>query len=490
MTRSPSCTLGRLLSSKVLSADNVPTFIRTGSAFVFVTATAICVFGLRFEMDQIAFRQATQEMQQIRSALETNEETLSLLKDAETGQRGYLLTGSVEKLEPYANSQMAVLNSLARLSRLLVTHQEAAKKAELLHVLVSEKLETIRRSIYLYDAVGPGAAQRLVRTERDRQLMDQIRLVSAAIKAEESAQLDRSSHFLEHTIYASHWFVAFGTLALVMLVFIAGFSARHEIGRQTRLTEQLLAANGDLRRANEDLEQFAYISSHDLQEPVRTVKLFTQLLNKKLAGRLDVDSQGHMQHILAAAQRISALISDVLQYAQVAARKPEPEFVDMERVFADVIGGCGALIRETNAEITHEPLPTLWAQPGQITIVLENLITNALKYRSQKCPKVQIRALERVNEWVFSVVDNGLGFDMRYSQQIFGLCKRLQSGVSGTGIGLAIARRIVENHRGNIWAISEPGQGSIFTFTIPHGGSAHFEVDSYRRRLPVHARVR
>ncbi|MGI8746334.1 MAG: sensor histidine kinase [Bryobacteraceae bacterium] len=472
------CKLGRLTLSQVLNHENIRVFIRSGSGFFLAAAMGICGFGLEFHMDHMAFQRATLETQHIRSVLEANEETLSLLKDAETGQRGYLLTGVVEDLEPYANSQWAVLNSVAKLSRCLRAQMGTATRGEILNVLVSEKLEMIRRSIYLYDTVGPDAALGLVRTDHDRQLMNQIRLVCAALKTEGLAQLEASSRVLERTIDTSHWFVSFGSSVLVCLLLVASVIVRQETKRQIRLTDQLAASNDDLRRANVDLEQFAYVSSHDLQEPLRTVSIFTELLNKKLTGQLDENTRIYMQYIVSAAQRSITLVSGALQYAQVSLKRPQSELVDMERVFAEVLGGCGALIQETGAEITHDALPTVFAQSSQLAIVLENLLTNALKYRSQLRPKIHVHAQQRGRHWLFSVEDNGVGFDMHYSRQIFGLCKRLQSEVPGTGIGLAISKRIVENHGGEIWATSGLGKGSTFAFTLVQSEVANSALES------------
>lgn len=462
MTTPKFCTLARLH----LSYTRLRVFIRSGSGFFLAAVVGIFGFGIRFHMDQMAFDRTTLETQRIRSVLQANEETLSLLKDAETAQRGYLLTGVPDELEPYANSQQAVLKSLTRLARCLRAEMGTAREAELLSALVSEKLEMIRRSIHLYDTIGPQAGLGLVRTDRDRQLTNQIRVVCGGLKSQVSAQLEASSLVLQRTIDASHWFVSFGASALVCLLLIASIIVRNENKRQIRLTEQLAANNDQLRRANVDLEQFAYVSSHDLQEPLRTVSMFAELLNKQLAGHVDENTQMYLQYIVSAAQRSRNLVCDALKYAQISLNKPQSEFVDMEGIFMQVLGGCGALIQETGANITHELLPTVFAESRQLAIVLENLLTNALKYRSQCRPKVHFSAKKRGRYWLFSIQDNGTGFDMRYSQQIFGLCKRLRRDVPGVGIGLAVSKRIIENHGGEIWVTSELGRGSTFTFTL------------------------
>ena len=467
------CTLAGPRSLRTVSGS-IRLFFRSGSVLFFAAVLTLGGLGLRFGLDQRAFRLATDGTQRIRRVIDATDQILSLLKDAETGQRGYLLNGIVDDLEPYANSQRAVLYSLARLDRALVPHSPTEAQVALLNLLVAQKLEVMRRSIYLYDTVGPQAAYALVRTDHGRQLMNQIRLVCGELKDLELGQLESSERVLQQSISASRIFVSSGGGVLVSLLLVASVVVRQEIRRQERLIEQrehtnilLQMANEKLHRANEDLEQFAYISAHDLQEPLRTIIVFTQLLEKGFAHHVDKQVVLYMHNIVSSGHRMSALVAGALKYAELSIGNPDLQLVDVEEIFSEVVQGCGAVIQETDASVTHDPLPSVRAQSAQVAMLLQNLITNGLKYRIQgQPPQIHVHAEARGDEWLFSVEDKGIGFDMKYSQQIFGLFKRLNREIPGTGLGLAVCKRIVENHGGRIWATSKLGEGSTFWFML------------------------
>jgi len=241
-----------------------------------------------------------------------------------------------------------------------------------------------------------------------------------------------------------------------------------DITHRKEAEDALRAANENLKRANADLEQFAYISSHDLQEPLRTISVFTERLDHSLTGRLDEEGKKSIGFILSAAARMRSLITDTLRYTQLSAESPHFTATNMEELVGRVLRDCKVLIEETGAVVTREPLPTVRAQASHMEVVFRNLLTNALKYRGDTPPLVHIRAEEEGNDWVFSVQDNGIGFQPQYAQQIFGFFKRLHGReVPGTGIGLALCKRIIESHGGRIWATSQEGLGATFYFTLP-----------------------
>lgn len=235
--------------------------------------------------------------------------------------------------------------------------------------------------------------------------------------------------------------------------------------------DALRKANEALSRANDDLQQFAYISSHDLQEPLRVMTIFTQKLEANLRDQLNAENKQYMEYIVSSARRMSSLVADALQYAQLSTFQLRPSEVSMDRVFTAAVSDCDGLIRASGAEITHDPLPSLQGQGSHLQAVLRNLITNAIKYRSSEPPRIHASAERHGNFWQLQLKDNGIGFDPQYSEQIFRVFKRLHGHeIPGTGIGLALCKRIVENHGGRIWAVSKPGQGSTFFFTLPATG--------------------
>jgi PAS domain S-box-containing protein len=239
--------------------------------------------------------------------------------------------------------------------------------------------------------------------------------------------------------------------------------------RVTERTRELMRSNEALRRSNDDLGQFAYAASHDLQEPLRMVALYSQIIQKRYAERLDADAQQLFGFVVGGARRMEMLLKDLLAYSQTSSSSEGPaEPVDFGKAIRKVILNLQAAIEENGAQITWDPLPTVHAHEIRLVQLLQNLIGNAIKYRSAEPPEIHVSAQRGPEEWLFSVKDNGIGIEPEYSQQVFGIFKRLHGqAYEGTGIGLAICQRIVERYGGRIWVESKPGAGSVFCFTIP-----------------------
>jgi chemotaxis family two-component system sensor kinase Cph1 len=244
-------------------------------------------------------------------------------------------------------------------------------------------------------------------------------------------------------------------------------------GTVADITERKLVEE-NLRRANKDLEQFAFSASHDLQEPLRNVIIYSQLVQQRYANQLDEEAQLFLNLMVEGAKRASKLISDLLAYTEAVQSQTEaPGDVDATEVLKTVIGNLSARIQETCAEVTYGPMPSVPILAIHLELVLQNLIGNALKYRKQsESPRVQIAAVQENNCWQFSVSDNGIGVPEEYRKYIFGLFKRLHQSdekYPGTGIGLAICVKVLERYGGRIWIESQPDQGTTFYFTIPIG---------------------
>lgn len=246
------------------------------------------------------------------------------------------------------------------------------------------------------------------------------------------------------------------------------------IGTCTDIDEQKRSEE-DLRRANQALEHFAFAASHDLQEPLRNVAVYTQLLRKRYGAALGGQANDFMQVIVDGAQRMSRLVSDLLAYTSVTSSDREPTgTVDAEKVFEQVLMDIHQVVRECKGEITHDPLPTVSVKNAHLRQLLQNLIGNALKYRQDdQPPAVHVSVLRLDSQWRFSVRDNGIGIAREYQEQVFGVFRRLHANegkYAGTGIGLAICQRIVERYGGRIWVESQLGQGATFHFTLPDEG--------------------
>jgi PAS domain S-box-containing protein len=233
---------------------------------------------------------------------------------------------------------------------------------------------------------------------------------------------------------------------------------------------QAQAASRDLERSNTDLERFAFVASHDLQEPLRVVTSFSQLLGRRYKGQLDKQADEYLDYILTGTRRMAALIEDLLSYSQIVHSTEKGEPVDCSVVLDKVLESCRVTIEESEAIVTRDPLPVVEGDEGQISQLFHNLLTNALKYRKREAaPEVHVSARRTANEWIFSFSDNGIGIAKEYLQQIFVIFKRLhkKTAYPGTGIGLALCQRIIEGQAGRIWVESEPGVGSTFYFTWP-----------------------
>jgi PAS domain S-box-containing protein len=238
-----------------------------------------------------------------------------------------------------------------------------------------------------------------------------------------------------------------------------------------RERERVEEANLALRRANSDLEQFAYSASHDLQEPLRMVSIYSQMLKKKFSGQLGPAGEEFIGYTIQGATRMENLVRDLLAYTRASSVSDEAiTLVDANQVLEYAITGLKLAIDQAGGSVTSSPLPVVRIRAVHLQQIFQNLITNALKYRGSEPPRIHVAAERRNEEWMFSVADNGIGIDHRYQEQIFGIFKRLHSAAeySGTGIGLAICRRIVDRAGGKIWVESELGKGSRFCFTLPH----------------------
>jgi len=245
---------------------------------------------------------------------------------------------------------------------------------------------------------------------------------------------------------------------------------------QAELLEQETCYSQELARSNAELEQFAYVASHDLQEPLRTLASYAKLLSRRYSGQLDDRADRFIQYIVEEALRMQALINDLLRYSRVGRQAQNFAPCDTRAVFDIVVSRLQDAIATSGATVTCGELPTLMADERQLVQLFQNLIGNAIKYRSQEPPVVQVGAVRQEGQWLFWVRDNGIGIDPKYAERIFVIFQRLHTHeeYSGTGIGLAIAAKIVERHGGRIWVESESGQGATFYFTLRDLGVSSF----------------
>ncbi len=247
--------------------------------------------------------------------------------------------------------------------------------------------------------------------------------------------------------------------------FVAVFD---NITERKRAEDELKKRTEELARSNAELEQFVYIASHYLQEPLRTVSNFSQLLGRRYKDKLDAKADQFIGFIVDGATRMQEMIDDLLEYSRVSTRTKPFEPTNCETVFDQALANVKEAVEESDALVTHDPLPTVMADASQIVQLFQNLLSNAIKFRKEK-PRITVSAAQRGNEWFFSVQDNGIGIAPEFMEHIFKMFEREHASAEypGTGVGLAICKKIVERHGGRIWVESEQGKGSTFYFTIP-----------------------
>jgi len=253
---------------------------------------------------------------------------------------------------------------------------------------------------------------------------------------------------------------------------IGQLMARREAEEEARIAHDELEVKArELERSNEELQQFAYVASHDLQEPLRMVSSYTQLLGRRYGDRLDGDAKEFMEFIVDGAARMKQLIEDLLAYSRVGTRGRELSPTSSGAALEKALTNLRAAQEASGAEVTHDEMPEVLADGAQLTQVFQNLIGNAMKFRAEDKPRIHVGAEARDKVWVFTVRDNGIGLDAQYADRIFMMFQRLHNKTEypGTGIGLAICKKIVERHGGHIWVESKPGEGATFGFTLPKG---------------------
>ncbi|MEV4597169.1 ATP-binding protein [Amycolatopsis sp. NPDC049253] len=436
------------------------------------------------------------------------------LLNQETGIRGFLLTGQRDFLDPYLagrTQQDAATAELRRLGALPGTQ-------------VGDDLETVLRAAGAWqDAVtkpaSPGASPGVGAADAGKALFDRVRTTLDTLTADLSAARDSGRADLNGA--ATSLTVLLLVIAgLVVILFVLLWvwlrrvitvpimrlaaevrevSATGDIHRPVRGTgprelvelgadvdamrlrivsevselehahELLDTRTQELERSNSDLEQFAYVASHDLQEPLRKVASFCQLLERRYKGQLDERGEQYIAFAVDGAKRMQNLINDLLSFSRVGRRAGEMTVVDTGKLLDEALGNLESVIEETGARVERGELPEVRGEGPLLTAVLQNLVNNALKFHGEVPPVVRVSAERQGDEWQFSVSDNGIGIEEQYAERIFVIFQRLhsKSAYSGTGIGLAMCRKIVEFHGGRIWLDTDVTEGSRFRFTLP-----------------------
>lgn len=426
---------------------------------------------------------------------------LSTIQDAETGQRGYLLTGSPTYLAPYTAARAAMPSRLANLIALAASSGIPVATWAPLKAAEAAKMSELEQTIHLYDTAGPLPAIQELRTNRGFREMAQIRHIVTRIKDQQTAAYidrNRQTQITERNLgIALSCGVGIAVALLGSAFRLSQSYARRrdadeaEIRRlneelESRVRERTAAldartqesearaadlerSNADLERSNADLMQFASIASHDLQEPLRMIASYMGMLSLRYGSSLDDTAKTYIEFAVKGARRMQTLVSDLLSYSRAGTQALSKELIPFDRILQRATENLHVAIQESAARISYSQLPVVEIDPVKMVQVVQNLLGNAIKFRKPDALlQVEITVERQGPLWLFSVKDNGIGFEPKYKDRIFLVFQRLHGAgrYPGNGIGLSICRRIVEHHGGRLWAESEPGIGSTFRFTL------------------------
>jgi signal transduction histidine kinase len=344
---------------------------------------------------------------------------------------------------------------------------------------VRERLKQTDHVIQLQQEKGFAAAIEQTKSTDSDGTMGRVRLASIDLLKTLSAREDYYLKTQRQINTAAFIFFGIGTVVMIGVMYWLYNEVLSYIHARDQAQQQLEKFNADLQaivdertrelvEANRELQQFAYVASHDLQEPLRTITSFSQLLAVRYKGKLEEDADEFIGYIVTASKRMTDLINGLLQIVRLRKAGQPTTRVSFDKLLDDAEAALQASIRENGARIERGPMPELLVDRVQLLQVFQNLISNAIKYRRKESPVIRIQAKRGIADWEFSVSDNGRGFGQEFSERIFGLFQRLHGReVEGTGMGLSIARRIIERHGGRIWAESKENVGSTFSFTLP-----------------------
>jgi signal transduction histidine kinase len=463
---------------------------RTKSVYVWIAAIPILLLAASLWRGA-QYRELIRRVDHTREVQGALQELLVSLTDAENGRRGFIVTGDPSYLAQVQTNSAEVTAIVHRLSDLTQDDPVQQRNVQALERLANNRLGLLQKTSQF------GGLEAAVREERQNGLAASAELskVMAETIAEEGRLLDLRKQAMSAVEFEASALLAAGSVATILLLIVAYrivsryAAARdraefevHQANSQLQekirqldqlnheLEERVKERTAGLERSNQDLQQFAFVASHDLQEPLRMVVSYLGLLAKAFQGRLDAQTEKYMVFAADGATRMQAMIRDLLAYAQAGTQRPVLTRIRLSDVVSQARYNLLESIRETGAEITTGPLPDVEVDALKLSLVFQNLISNAIKFRQPAAkPCIHIEAVRETGHWRVSVSDRGIGFDPKYSGKIFGAFQRLhgKGEYPGTGIGLAICKRLIEGHGGRIWAEARPGSGATFHFTLP-----------------------
>ncbi len=471
---------------------NLPDHTRTRRRLAFLFSVPLA-FSLLFFLVDVASEHTDTQLLDLQSLASGVHQLRSLATDAESGERGYLLMQEDRYLLPLQQATREFPIQVR--SCLSFADQEPALRPQIerLAALVIQRFKQANAVLEIERSNGLRAALEMVRSGRSEATMDDIRKSVRRLLQDLDTQRDAylaNERKLRNVTFG--FFVAGFLITLLVTIWLYEALLAHLYAREAaqvelrKLNAELEARinerTRELQESNEELQQFAYVASHDLQEPLRTITSFSQLLEAQYKGQLGDDADEFIGYIVSSSRRMTDLINGLLTLVRLRKTGQPAAPVPLDKLLEDAEAGLQAAIRESGARIEHDALPALVVDHVQFVQVFQNLISNAIKYKRSE-PLIRVQAHRESSNWIISVSDNGCGFNQEFAERIFGLFQRLHTrSVEGTGMGLSIARKIVERHGGRIWAESKEGVGSTFFFSLPISLEASRQHDDPRDR--------
>ena len=453
--------------------------VRVWAGFLLAGSTLLMVGVTSFHSIQALLRQQ-QGVVRAHEAIDNLWSLVSAAQGTVLDERLYVMTGAYGYESQMSSDLGGFKTSLSQLKKLLADDPGDAPSLQPLARAIISLAAFATKVVEVRRHDGEAAAVAMIQTGAGISLLGEIHDRVRDLSVAEQVVLKQRSRATAATGFLTLKIIIFGSLFAIACTSYAGWYAwssllalRLSSEALARSHDQLDEINTELNRSNSDLEQFAYSASHDLQEPLRMVASYVELIRERYRDRLDADADESIDFAVDGASRMKRLINDLLHYSRTG-RGAKPQPVEAGEALDWALANLALRLEETQATVTHGLLPAVQADPTQLGEVFQNLIENAVKFRAGRSPLIEINASRQERGWMFSVKDNGIGIDPQYHGRIFQMFQRLhgRNEYSGTGIGLAVCRKIVERHGGRIWVESAKDSGADFRFILPAANHA------------------
>jgi signal transduction histidine kinase len=452
-------------------------------------ATALGILLLVAFLSYLDLARNVEDMQWVahtHAVLEKLNQLYAGMIDAEAAARGYVIVGDDSYLDPFRTGRGNAEERFKEVREMVADNPRQEGNLDRLSPLIQARLSKMEETVRTRTERGLAAGIASVQEGSGKALTDQIQQVIARMKAEEERLLLLRSAEVKNSSRKTREVIVLGEALGLLFLLVAGQLVRQEMRKLAQAEAEVRTLNADLERkvaertselaerareletSNTELQQFAYVASHDLQEPLRTISSFTQLLAKRYQDKLDDKAREFINFAVEGCKRMQALINDLLAFSRVGTHGKEHVAVQCDAALDRVLRGLKIAIEESGAVITRDPLPAVTGDEIQLCQLFQNLVGNAIKFRNKDVPKIHISAVRNGTGWKISFRDNGIGIASEHSDRIFVIFQRLHTKMQypGTGIGLAICKKIAERHSGRIWFEPSPGGGSTFYVTI------------------------